>query len=105
MVTGTPGGPTIISTVFQTISNVVDYGMNAAQAVNAPRLHHQHLPDQIWYEPAGLDASVVSALEALGHRMVERNGYQGDAQVIVVRPDGTLEGYSDRRRGGDVAGH
>ena len=48
---------------------------------------------------------MLRADELLGHRMVERNGYQGDAQVIVVRPDGTLEGYSDRRRGGDVAGH
>lgn len=105
MVAGTPGGPTIISTVFQTISNVVDYGMNAAQAVNAPRLHHQHLPDQIWYESGGLDASVVAALESLGHRMVERGGYQGDAQVIMAMPDGSLEGFSDRRRGGGVVGY
>ena len=105
MVSGTPGGPTIISTVFQTISNVVDYGMNAAQAVNAPRLHHQHLPDQIWYESGGLDARVVAALEALGHRVVERGGYQGDAQVITVLPDGSLEGFSDLRRGGAVVGH
>ena len=105
MVSGTPGGPTIISTVFQTISNVVDYGMNAAQAVNAPRLHHQHLPDQIWYESGGLDARVVAGLEALGHRVVERGGYQGDAQVITVLPDGSLEGFSDLRRGGAVVGH
>ena len=103
-VSGTPGGPTIISTVFQTISNVIDYGMNVAQAVNAPRLHHQHLPDQIYFEADGLSAEVVSELEKLGHRVVERSGYQGDAHAIMVMPDGTLEGYSDRRRGGGVAG-
>ncbi len=103
-VSGTPGGPTIISTVFQTISNVIDYGMNVAQAVNAPRLHHQHLPDQIYFEADGLSADVVAQLEALGHAVVERGGYQGDAHAIMVMPDGTLEGYSDKRRGGGVAG-
>ena len=104
-VTGTPGGPTIISTVFQTISNVVDYGMNVAQAINAPRLHHQQLPDQISYQAGGLSPDVVSALEALGHRVVQRRGYQGDAHAIMVMPDGSLQGYSDRRRGGGVVGY
>ena len=103
-VSGTPGGPTIISTVFQTISSVIDYGMNVAQAVNAPRLHHQHLPDQIYFEADGLSADIVSELEKLGHTVVERSGYQGDAHAIMVMPDGTLEGYSDRRRGGGAAG-
>jgi gamma-glutamyltranspeptidase/glutathione hydrolase len=74
LVTGTPGGATIITTVFQTISNVLDYGMNVVEAVHAPRLHHQHLPDEIVYERNGLDRSTVRALEALGHRVVERNG-------------------------------
>jgi gamma-glutamyltranspeptidase/glutathione hydrolase len=103
-VSGTPGGPTIISTVFQTISNVIDYGMNVAQAINAPRLHHQHLPDQISIEADGLSADIIAGLELLGHLVVERGGYQGDAHAIMVMPDGSLEGYSDRRRGGGVAG-
>ena len=105
MVTGTPGGPTIITTTFQTISNVVDYGMNASQAVRAPRIHHQHLPDQLFVEEGGLPPAVVESLEAMGHNVTMRSGASGDAQAIVVRPDGTLEGASDPRRGGVAAGY
>ncbi|MDA0329752.1 MAG: gamma-glutamyltransferase [Gemmatimonadetes bacterium] len=104
MVTGTPGGATIITTVFQTISNVLDYGMNAVQAVNAPRVHHQHLPDQIYYEPGALDAATVRALEALGHTMVERSGVSGDVQMILV-DGGRLTAWSDPRRGGAAIGY
>ncbi|MDX1492481.1 MAG: gamma-glutamyltransferase [Longimicrobiales bacterium] len=103
MVTGTPGGSTIITTVFQTISNVVDYGMNVVQAVNAPRVHHQHLPDQIFYEADGLSDETVAALEALGHTLVERSGVSGDVQAILM-VDGTLTAWSDPRRGGRAVG-
>lgn len=105
MVTGTPGGSTIITTVFQTISNVIDHGMDVAGAVLAPRVHHQHLPDQIFYERGGLSAGVVAELEARGHTVVERNGVSGDVQAIVRLPDGRLSGFSDPRRGGAVAGY
>ena len=105
MVTGTPGGSTIITTVFQTISNVVDYGMNVSQAILAPRVHHQHLPDQIQYEAGGLSPETVEALEAMGHTVVERGGISGDAQAILILPDGTLEGQSDPRRGGQAIGY
>lgn len=104
MVTGTPGGSTIITTVFQTISNVLDYDMNVVQAVNAPRVHHQHLPDQIFYEAGGLDAATVAALEALGHAMVERGGVSGDVQAILL-VDGMLTAWSDPRRGGAARGY
>jgi gamma-glutamyltranspeptidase / glutathione hydrolase len=104
MVTGTPGGATIITTVFQTISNVLDYGMNVVQAVNAPRVHHQHLPDQIFYEAGGLDPETVGALEALGHTMVERSGVSGDVQMILVEGD-LLRAWSDPRRGGVAIGY
>jgi gamma-glutamyltranspeptidase / glutathione hydrolase len=104
MVTGTPGGSTIITTVFQTISNVIDYGMNVAQAVNAPRVHHQHLPDQIYYEAGGLDLSTVAALEALGHRVIERGDVSGDVQAILLQ-GGTLTAWSDPRRGGVARGY
>jgi len=103
-VTGSPGGATIITTVFQTIVNVVDYGMNVAQAVNAPRVHHQHLPDQVRYEQGGLSPEVVSNLEARGHTMLERVGISGDVQAIMVMPDGTLEAAADARRGGAAVG-
>ena len=104
MVTGTPGGGTIITTVFQTISNVLDYGMNVVDAVNAPRIHHQHLPDQIYFEPAGLAPESVAQLQAMGHTLVERTGMSGDAQVIIV--DGELlKAWSDPRRGGQAIGY
>lgn len=103
MVTGTPGGSTIITTVFQTISNVIDYGMDVSAAVLAPRIHHQHLPDQIFHEADGLSPDVVARLEAMGHRVVERGGISGDVQAIMRLPDGRLAGQSDPRRGGAVA--
>ena len=104
MVTGTPGGGTIITTVFQTISNVLDYGMNVVEAVNAPRVHHQHLPDQIYFEPSGLDSVTINKLRAMGHTLIERSGMSGDAQVIIV--DGNLlKGWSDPRRGGRAIGY
>jgi len=104
MVTGTPGGSTIITTVFQTISNVLDYGMNVVQAVNAPRIHHQHLPDQIYYEAGGLDLATVAALEALGHRVIERGDVSGDVQAILL-DGGVLTAWSDPRRGGVALGY
>ncbi len=103
-VTGTPGGATIITTVFQTISNVVDFGMDVVRAVNAPRVHHQHLPDRIQYENGGLRPEVVEALRALGHTVDERGGISGDVQAIMVLPDGTLAAHSDPRRGGVALG-
>jgi gamma-glutamyltranspeptidase/glutathione hydrolase len=105
MVTGTPGGSTIITTVFQTISNVIDHGMDVAGAVLAPRVHHQHLPDQVFFEEAGLSDAVVADLEARGHTVVERSGISGDVQAIVRLPDGRLSGFSDPRRGGAISGY
>lgn len=114
LVTGTPGGATIITTVLQTIMNVVDHGMNVVQAVHAPRVHHQHLPDRVFFEYGGLPESTVRALEALGHTVEERDpgppdayftgGMSGDVQLIMVMPDGSLEGWSDPRRGGLAVG-
>jgi len=104
MVTGTPGGGTIITTVFQTISNVLDYQMNVVEAVSAPRVHHQHLPDQIFYESGGLDPETVRDLEILGHTVFERPGTSGDVQMIMVE-DGLLSAWSDPRRGGRAVGY
>jgi gamma-glutamyltranspeptidase/glutathione hydrolase len=105
MVTGSPGGPTIITTVWQTISNVIDHGMSPSQAVLAPRVHHQHLPDRIEYESGGLSHETVESLRARGHVLRERRGVSGDAQIILVRPDGSLAGQSDPRGGGSAAGY
>jgi gamma-glutamyltranspeptidase/glutathione hydrolase len=100
MVTGTPGGATIITTVAQIISNVVDFGMDAAEATLAPRLHHQHLPDILRFEVNGLFPEVVESLRARGHQVEERTGYSGDTQTIVLLPDGSATAVSDPRRGG-----
>ena len=104
MVTGTPGGATIITSVFQTLSNVVDHGMGVVAAVEAPRIHHQHLPDQIFHEPGGLAPETVAALEALGHTVVEAGRLQADIQMILVE-DGKLTSWSDPRRGGAARGY
>ena len=104
LVTGAPGGPTIISTIAQLVSNVVDFGMDIASATAGPRLHHQHIPDVLYYERDGLRPEVAAALRALGHRVEGRDGYQGDTQSILVLPDGTLVGVADPRRGGAAVG-
>jgi gamma-glutamyltranspeptidase/glutathione hydrolase len=96
MVTGSPGGRTIINTVLTTILNVVDFGMNAQEAVDAGRLHHQWLPDVLAYERYGFSADTIARLKAMGHQVREQ-GAQGVAEVIVVGKDGVLEGGVDRR--------
>jgi len=96
-VTGSPGGRTIPSTVLLTILNVLDFGMNAQEAVDAPRFNHQWLPDVIRYERFGLPADTLDALAAKGHKVQEIEE-QGVAEAIVVGGQGGLvEGGCDRR--------
>ena len=97
MVTGSPGGRTIINTVLLTILNVVDFGMNAQQAVDAPRFHHQWLPDRISHERFGMSPDTMAILEKRGHALRE-NARQGVAEVIVYdAKEDVLEGGIDRR--------
>ena len=104
LVTGSPGGPTIISSIAQMISNIVDFNMDIGSATAAPRLHHQHVPDLLYYEHNGLARDVESALRTLGHNLEARPGYQGDTQSILVLSDGTLTGVADPRKGGATLG-
>ena len=104
LVTGSPGGPTIITSVAQLVSNVVDFGMDVAAATGAPRLHHQHLPDTLFFERGGLDDATEAALRRMGHAVNERGGYQGDVQSIMLLPSGYLAGIADPRRGGAAVG-
>jgi gamma-glutamyltranspeptidase/glutathione hydrolase len=97
MVTGSPGGRTIINTVLMTILNVVDFSMNAQEAVDAGRMHHQWLPDRLSMERFGFSADVIKQLQGMGHTIAE-GGNQGVAQVIVFnQKDNLLEGGLDRR--------
>jgi gamma-glutamyltranspeptidase/glutathione hydrolase len=81
---GSPGGPTIINTVLCVITNVVDYGMNIQQAIDAPRIHHQWLPDQLVFEPYGLSGDTQRALASRGHKLVDKPRYLGNAEGIMI---------------------
>jgi gamma-glutamyltranspeptidase/glutathione hydrolase len=102
LVTGSPGGSRIISTVLQVIVNVLDYKMDVAAAVAAPRLHHQWLPDEVRIEH-GFAEDTLAALRAKGHRVVEPMG-QTSANSIAVTPEGLLGAPDPRTRGAEAAG-
>ena len=95
MVTGSPGGRTIINTVLLTILNVVDFGMTAQQAVDAPRFHHQWLPDYVQMERGRFSEQTVQWLRGRGHTVTEV-GSQGAAEIIVIN-NGRLEPGIDHR--------
>ena len=101
MATGSPGGSTIISTVLQIILNMIDHGLNVAEAENAPRAHDQLWPDELRIE-RGMSPDTIRLLEAMGHNVVIRNA-MGSANTIVRAPDGELEGASDLRQRGTLA--
>jgi gamma-glutamyltranspeptidase/glutathione hydrolase len=103
---GSPGGPTIINTVLQVIINIIDFKMNIQQAIDAPRFHHQWMPDQIRWEPYGLNRDTRRALERRGHVFAERAGHMGDAEGIMIDPNtGIRLGASDPRLGGVPVGY
>jgi len=102
LVTGSPGGSRIISTVLQVIVNVLDYGMNVAAAVDAPRLHHQWLPDEVRIE-RGFADDTIAELKAKGHHVVEPLG-QTSANSIAVTDYGLLGAPDPRSRGAEAAG-
>jgi len=100
---GSPGGPTIINTVLTVITNVVDYGMNIQQAIDAPRIHHQWLPDELVYEPYGLAGDTQEALVRRGHKLATPR-YLGDAEGIMIEEKtGVRLGATDPRRSDGLA--
>jgi gamma-glutamyltranspeptidase / glutathione hydrolase len=101
MVVGTPGGTTIITSVFQTIVNVVEYKMSMQEAVSAKRTHSQWLPDEIFMEERALTDAQVKSLELMGHKLTMREGI-GRVDAILIRDDDKLEGGADPR-GDDTA--
>lgn len=104
MVVGTPGGSTIITSVYQTILNVLDHNMGMQEAVNAGRFHHQWKPDTIFTEPKALSNEVIKDLEDMGHHVVDQ-GNIGRVDAILVLPDGRLEGGADPRGDDAAAGY
>jgi gamma-glutamyltranspeptidase/glutathione hydrolase len=96
MVTGSPGGRTIINTVFTVVLAFTEFGMNVREAVDATRMHHQWLPDAVTIEKTGAPPALVQKLEAMGHH-VKKKGVQGDANSISVDATGTAWGAADRR--------
>jgi gamma-glutamyltranspeptidase/glutathione hydrolase len=101
---GSPGGPTIISTLLQIIVNVIDHRMNIQQAINAPRIHHQWMPDVVRFEPFGISTDVEKVLEAKGHRFSDRAGYMGDAEGVMIDPStGMRLGAADSRHADSAA--
>jgi len=101
---GTPGGPTIINTVLQVITNVIDYKMNIQQAIDAPRIHHQWLPDEVVWEPYGLAGDTQQALTSRRHKLATKPRYMGDAQGIMIEEKtGIRLGATDPRRSDGLA--
>lgn len=106
LVTGTPGGSTIITTVLQVITNVVDHKMNIQEAIDAPRIHHQWLPDTLYYEKRGLVYDVIDILKNTGYNLRERSGTQGRAEGILVdRKEKYYYGATDPRGYGAAIGY
>jgi gamma-glutamyltranspeptidase/glutathione hydrolase len=100
LVTGSPGGPTIISTVLEIITNLLDHGMNVVQAVDAPRFHHQWQPDELGFDHFSFSPDTTALLAAMGHVLKERpNIIVGDGETIQVDPKTKLLlGASDLRK-------
>jgi gamma-glutamyltranspeptidase/glutathione hydrolase len=103
LVTGARGGPRIISATSQIILNVIDHRMSLADAMSAPRIHHQSLPDSIRVEAGGFERSVIARLTAMGHQVYELSGIASAASIMRVK--GGYEGMDDpRSRGGGAVG-
>lgn len=96
LVTGSPGGRTIINTVLSIVLNITEFGMNPRQAVDTPRLHHQWLPDSVYFESDGFPPDTIERLHSMGHA-VQYQSRQGDGHTIFVSHDGTACGINDRR--------
>jgi gamma-glutamyltranspeptidase/glutathione hydrolase len=97
MVIGTPGGSTIITSVFQTILNVIEFDQDMQQAVTSKRFHHQWLPDQVDFEKGAIDSVAQSKLQQKGYKLVERKGASGRVDAIMFTKWGYYEGGADPR--------
>jgi gamma-glutamyltranspeptidase/glutathione hydrolase len=104
LVLGTPGGSTIPTTVFQVLTNVVDFGMNLQEAVDTGRFHHQWLPDMLYYEKNSIDTSVIKRLSEMGHEIKERSSI-GSTNAIMILPGSKKAGAADKRNNNSSCGY
>jgi gamma-glutamyltranspeptidase/glutathione hydrolase len=104
---GAAGGPRIISTVLQILLNVIDFKLNLQESLDAWRIHHQWMPDEIYWEPNGVNPDTRAVLERMGHVFREKpNQYFSDANAVLIDPQtGMRLGASDARRGGKAVGY
>jgi gamma-glutamyltranspeptidase/glutathione hydrolase len=102
---GARGGPRIISAVVQTIINVIDHDMPLQQAIEAPRMHHQWLPDEIVYEPYGFSPDTIALLGARGHKFAAKPGYVASETAVMVDENGIRLGAVDSRSDGSAVGY
>ena len=105
LVLGSPGGPTITTTVANVLMGVVDYGLNIQESVNAPRFHNQWLPDEIMLEHLGFSPDTIGILEGMGHK-IQMERFWGDAECIAIDlKTGERLGASDGRNDGRAVGY
>ena len=103
---GAEGGPRIITAVLQTIINIVDHDMNISQAIDAPRIHHQWLPDEILYEPYGMNSDTRRVLEKFGHNFAaEPVSLASVTAIAIEEKTGVRLGAVDARAGGEALGY
>lgn len=105
MLIGSPGGSTIITQVLQTIQNVIDFGMNIYDAIDAPRIHHQWLPDEIYYEPFGISPDTKERLIGKGHKFGTVRSLGRMEGIIIDNKDNLFYGTSDPRANGKASGY
>jgi gamma-glutamyltranspeptidase/glutathione hydrolase len=105
LVLGSPGGPRITTAVLETLTGIVDFGLSPADAVAAPRFHHQWLPDTLYYERGGFPPATLAALAERGYKLAEQSPW-GAVELIAIGPGHRLTGVNDPRRpAGAAAGN
>jgi len=102
---GARGGPRIISAVLQTVINVIDHDMDIQQAIDAPRIHHQWLPDELVYEPYGISPDTLAVLSGMGHRFAAKSEYVAAATGVMIDDKGIRLGAVDTRSDGLAMGY